>query len=67
MRKIFMWRQIMVSEYGVRSLVMCTDRNKLACEVEKMKSTGLTPIGEIEKSGRYYCSDGNTDIHVRVN
>ncbi|MBR4152079.1 MAG: hypothetical protein IKT98_03900 [Selenomonadaceae bacterium] len=64
MKRFYMWRSVIKSRYGVRTLVMCTDKEKLAAEIARYTQEGFTAT-EITKSGRF-CTDGNTEIHTTV-
>ena len=63
--KRYMYRAILTSRYNVRSLWLCADREKLAVEIERMKTDGFT-ASEITKSKRHYVTDGNTELHCTV-
>ena len=63
--KRYMYRAVLTSRYNVRSLWLCSDRDKLVAEIERMKTDGFT-ASEITKSKRHYVTDGNTELHYTV-
>lgn len=65
MKKRYMWRAVTTSPYNVRALWLCADRKILAAEIERKKAEGYA-VTEITKSGRYYVTDGNNDLDVKV-
>ena len=65
MKKEFMYKVKVKSQYGVQSLVLCRDKKKLEDELNSEKYKGFT-IGNIDKSNKYYVTDGNNEIQVKV-
>ena len=64
MKKQYMWKAKVKSQYGVESLVLCKDKAKLIDELQSEKFKDFT-IENIEKSNRHFVTDGNTEIHYK--
>lgn len=62
MKKQYLWKAKVKSQYGVESLVLCKDKAKLIDELKQEKYSAFT-IGKVEKSSQHYVTDGNTEIH----
>ena len=61
MKKNYLWTVVVVSPHNCRTLLRCLDRQKLIDHLAQLCFAGFQ-VGEIKKSGRYYNTDGNTEI-----
>lgn len=66
MKKNYLWVVTIVSPYNGRTLLKCLDRQKLIDYLAQPCYAGFQ-VGEIKKSGRYYNTDGNTEISASIN
>ena len=63
--KKYMYKTMLKSPYGVRSIWSCSDKAKLEQAVIEKINDGFS-AGTIYKCKRDYCTDENTEVWVDV-